>query len=331
MAFADGCSMRATACISRRTLRSMRSMLLLPRFLSMRLRRLAWSVSILRIWSLATGALPMSRAFALWHRKIKPLTPRSFRPISPPVTIACVSCSTPPTGAFTILLSTAPTAGRALPSSARCPMTERPRRWITFLCAPPAPQSMLTRSTGAFMRSPMPALSADRTLRGVRRIAAWCQRPSTQRRLSAPRARPAMRSSTAAPSCWPAAASSPSRAWADSTWHATPPTNKRCANCAVASVAATSRLPSWCAVLPTPSVCVISIVLSATCWLAVFVPLCCCTAVQPATTPMARPTPSSSLHLSRTTCPSLALCSPTPRFSICCSPQPRRAACAHLS
>ena len=50
-----------------------------------------------------------------------------------------------------------------------------------------------------------------------------------QHRPSAPRARPAMPSSNAASSCWLAAASSPSRVWADSTWPAMPPTNRRCA------------------------------------------------------------------------------------------------------
>ena len=168
MAFADGCSMQATACISRRTLRPMRSMLLLPRFLSMRLRQLALSESILRIWSLAAGALPMSRAFTLWRRRTRPRTRRSSRPISPPVTIACASCSIPPTDAITTPLSTALTAAHALPSSNRCLMTERPRRWIVFPCVPSALRSMSTHSTGVFTRSPMPALIAGRILRGAR-------------------------------------------------------------------------------------------------------------------------------------------------------------------
>ena len=76
-----------------------------------------------------------------------------------------------PADAFTIPLSTAPIADRALPSLARCPMTERPPRWTAFPCAPPAPQSMPTRSIDGFTRSPMPALIADRILRGVRPIA----------------------------------------------------------------------------------------------------------------------------------------------------------------
>lgn len=97
-------------------------------------------------------------------------------PISPPVTTACANCSTPPTVAITTPLSTAPTAGRALPSSGRCLMTERPRRWIAFLCAPSALQSMATRLTGAFMRSPMPALTAGHILPGARRRATWSSR-----------------------------------------------------------------------------------------------------------------------------------------------------------
>ena len=52
------------------------------------------------------------------------------------------------------------------------------------------------RSVGGFTRSPMPALIADRILRG---------------------ARPAMPSSNAASSCWQAAASSPSRVSVGST------------------------------------------------------------------------------------------------------------------
>ena len=108
----------------------------------------------------------------------------------------------PPTDAFTTPLSTAPTVDRALPSSARCPMTERLPRWIAFPCAPPAPQSMPTRSIGGFTRSPMPALIADRILRGARPIAAWSRRRSTRHQPSAPRARPAMPSSNAASSCW---------------------------------------------------------------------------------------------------------------------------------
>ena len=141
----------------------------------------------------------------------------SSRPISPRATTACASCSTPPTDAFIIPLSTAPIADRALPSFARCPMTERPPRWIAFPCAPPAPQSMPTRSIGGFTRSPMPALIADRILRGARRIATLRQRVSAQHQLSAPRARPAMPSSNAASSCWLAAASSPSRVSVGST------------------------------------------------------------------------------------------------------------------
>ena len=168
MAFADGCSMRATACISRRTLWPMRSMLLLPRFLSMHLQQPALSESILRIWSLAAGALPMSRAFTLWRRRTRPRTRRSSRPISPPVTIACASCSIPPTDAITTPLSTALTAAHALPSSDRCLMTERPHRWTVSPCAPPAPQSMPIHSTVAFTHSPMPALIAGRILRGAR-------------------------------------------------------------------------------------------------------------------------------------------------------------------
>lgn len=62
-----------------------------------------------------------------------------------------------------------------------------------------------------FTRSPMPALIADRILRGARPIAAWSRRWSTRHQPSAPRARPAMPSSNAASSCWQAAASSPSR------------------------------------------------------------------------------------------------------------------------
>ena len=227
MAFADGCSTRATACISRRTLRPMRSMLLLPRFLSMRLRQPALSESILRIWGLAVGALPVSRAFALWHRRTRPRTRRSSRPISLPVTIACASCSIPPTDAITTPLSTALTAGRALPSSARCLTIERPPRWIVFPCVPSAPRSMPTHSTGVFTRSPMPALIAGRISRGAKRAWAMSRAKPPRCRPSAPRARPATPLSTAVLSCWPVAVSSPSRVWADFTWHATLPTSRR--------------------------------------------------------------------------------------------------------
>ena len=55
-------------------------------------------------------------------------TRRSSRPISPPATIVCASCSIPPTDAITTPLSTVLTAARALPSSDCCLMTERPRR-----------------------------------------------------------------------------------------------------------------------------------------------------------------------------------------------------------
>ena len=124
--------------------------------------------SILRIWGLAAGALPMNRVFALWRRRTRPCTRRSSRPISPPVTIACASCSIPPTDAITTPLSTALTAAHALPSSDRCLMTERPHRWTVSPCVPSAPRSMPTHSTGVFTRSPMPALIAGHILRGAR-------------------------------------------------------------------------------------------------------------------------------------------------------------------
>ena len=227
MAFAAGCSMRAMAYTSRRMLRSRHSTALSPRCRSTRLPRPALSMSSLWTWHPATGTLPASRAFALWRRRIKPPTQRSSRPTSPRATTVCANCSTPPTDAFTIPLSTAPIADRALPSFARYPMTERPRRWIAFPCAPSAPQSMATRLTVAFMRSPMPALNAGRTLRGARRTTVLCQRRSTQHQPSAPRAKPAIPSSDAASSCWPTDVSSPSRDWAGSTWPATPPTSRR--------------------------------------------------------------------------------------------------------
>ena len=226
MAFAAGCSMRVMACTSRRMLRSRHLTALSPRCRSTRLPRPALSMSSLWTWHPATGTPPASRAFALWRRRIKPPTRRSSRPTSPRATTVCANCSTPPTDAFTTPLSTAPIADRALPSFARYPMTERPRRWIAFPCAPSAPQSMATRLTGAFMRSPMPALNAGRTLRGARRTAVLCQRRSTQHQPSALRARPAMPSSNAASSCWPTDVSSPSRDWAGSTWPATPPTSR---------------------------------------------------------------------------------------------------------
>ena len=217
MAFAAGCSTQVMACTSRRMLRSRHLTALSPRCRSTRLPRPALNMSNLWTWHPATGTPPASRAFALWRRRIKPPTRRSSRPTSPRATTVCANCSTPPTDAFTTPLSTAPTADRALPSFARCPMTERPRRWIAFPCAPSAPRSMATRLTGGFMRSPMPALIVDRILRGERRTTVLCQRRSTQHRPSAPRARPAMPSSNAASSCWQAAASSPSRVWADFT------------------------------------------------------------------------------------------------------------------
>ena len=219
--------MRVMACTSRRMLRSRHLTALSPRCRSTRRPRPALSMSSLWTWHPATGTPPASRAFALWRRRIKPPTQRSSRPTSPRAMTVCASCSTPPTDAFTTPLSTAPIADRALPSFARYPMTERPRRWIAFPCAPSAPQSMPTRSIGAFMRSPMPALNAGHTLRGARRRATWSSRARGRRQPSAARAKPAIPSSDAASSCWQAAASSPSRAWVGSTWPATPPTNRR--------------------------------------------------------------------------------------------------------
>ena len=147
--------------------RPMRSMLLLPRFLSMRLRQPALSESILRIWGLAVGALPVSRAFALWHRRTRPRTRRSSRPISLPVTIACASCSIPPTDAITTPLSTALTAGRALPSSARC-LTMSGHLDGLFPMCPKCAAEYADPLDRRFTRSPMPALIAGRILRGAR-------------------------------------------------------------------------------------------------------------------------------------------------------------------
>lgn len=85
-----------------------------------------------------------------------------------------------------------------------------------FPMCPSAPQSMATRLTGAFMRSPMPALTAGHILRGATRRATWSLRVWGRCRPSAARAKPAMPLLTAVSSCWPAAVLSPSRGWADS-------------------------------------------------------------------------------------------------------------------
>ncbi len=227
MASAAGCSTQATACMSRRMPRVRPSTALSPRCRSTHPRLPAWSASTLRIWSPALGMLPMNRAFALWRHRTRLRIRRSSRPISPPATTACANCSIPPTDAITTPLSTAPTAARALPSSARCLMIERPPLWIAFPCAPNAPRSMPTHLTGAFMRSPMPALTAGRILPGARRQAAWCSRAQRRRRLSATRASLATLLSSAVSSCSRPAALLPSRAWADSIWLATPPTSKQ--------------------------------------------------------------------------------------------------------
>ena len=227
MASAAGCSTRATACMSRRTLAPRRSTALSPRCRTTRLRQPAWSVLTLRIWNPALGMPPMNRVFASWRHRIRPPTPHSSLPTSPPATTAYASCSTPPTDAITTPLSTAPTVGRALPSSGRCLTTERPRPWTAFPCAPSAQWSMPTRLTGAFMRSPMPALTAGRILRGARRRAVWSSKTRGRRRLSATRARPATPLSSAVLNYLRPVALLPSRAWADSIWLATPPTNRR--------------------------------------------------------------------------------------------------------
>ena len=237
MASAVGCSTRETACMSRRMPRVRPSTALSPRCRRTRLLLPAWSVLTLRIWSPALGMLPMNRAFALWRHRIRLHIRRSSRPISPPATTACTNCSTPPIDATTTPLSTAPTADRALPSSARYLMTERPPLWIAFPCALSAPQSMETHLTGAFMRSPMPVLPAGHILPGARRQAAWSSRTQRRRRLSATRASLATLLSSAVSSCSRPAALLPSRAWADSTWLATPPTSKPWSSCVVASAA----------------------------------------------------------------------------------------------
>ena len=182
---------------------------------------------------------------------------------------------------------------------------------------------MPTHSTGVFTRSPMPALIAGRILRGARRA------KTPRRRPSAPRARPVTPLSTAVLSCWPVAVSSPSRAWADSIWPATPPMSRRWSSCAVASAAATSRLPLWCAALPILNACAMSMMPSAACWPVASAPLCCCAAVL-----LAKEIPPTALHSrhpSRTIYPSLASCSPIHRFSICCLQLPRRMACTRWS
>ena len=200
MASAAGCSTQATACMSRRMPRVRPSTALSPRCRSTHPRLPAWSASTLRIWSPALGMLPMNRAFALWRHRIRLHIRRSSRPISPPATTACTNCSTPLIDAITTPLSTAPTAARALPSSGRCPMTERLPLWTAFPCAPSAPRSMATHLTGAFTRSPMPVLIAARILRGAKRTrrVAWGSSARARRRLSATRAGPAMPSSSAA-------------------------------------------------------------------------------------------------------------------------------------
>ena len=227
MASAVGCSTRATACMSRRMLRAQRSTALSPRCRTTRLRQPAWSVLTLRIWNPALGMPPMNRVFASWRHRIRLRIRRSSRPISLPATTAYASCSTPPTDAITTPLSTAPTVGRALPSSDRCLTTERLPRWTAFPCVPRVLWSMPTHLTGGSMRSPMPVLIAGRILPGARRRAVWSSKTRGRRRLSATRARPATPLSSAVLNYLRPVALLPSRAWADSIWLATPPTNRR--------------------------------------------------------------------------------------------------------
>ena len=181
----------------------------------------------MRIWNQALGMPPTSRAFASWRHRIRLRIRRSSRPISLPATTAYASCSTPPTDAITTPLSTAPTVGRALPSSGRCPMTEWPRPWTAFPCVPSAQWSMPTHLTGAFMRSLMPVLTAGRILPGARRWAVWSSKTRERCRLSATRARPATPLSSAVLNYLRPVALLPSRAWEDSIWHATPPMSRR--------------------------------------------------------------------------------------------------------
>ena len=77
--------------------------------------------------------------------------------------------------------------------------------------------------------------------------------------------------------------------------------------------------------------CVISTMLNAICSLAVSAPSCCCAGALLARTTTVPPTSSPSRHLSRTTCPSSASCSPIPRFSICCLPRQKSAVCTRSS
>ena len=69
---------------------------------------------------------------------------------------------TPPTGAFATRSSTAPTAGRASPSSRACPTTDRARPWRSSTCAPTAAASTRTSATGATTPSRWPARTAGR-------------------------------------------------------------------------------------------------------------------------------------------------------------------------
>jgi len=126
-----------------------------------------------------------------------------FALISPDVA-TCAECradvADPSNRALAIRLPTARTAVHGTPSSGTFPTTAPRPPWRGSPCARPARRNTRTRATGGSMPSRMPAPCADRLCR--RR---WMKRGAA----------------------WPWARSSPSKAWAASTWRATRATRPR--------------------------------------------------------------------------------------------------------
>ncbi len=114
------------------------------------------------IESLETRVHSGRRRHRLHHRRHH--HDRTAAARSPPPTSPCAPNAPPnnvtrPTGATGTRSSTAPTAARGSPSSARCPTTARRRRWRPSRCAPTAPANTTTPPTG----DSTPSRSAART------------------------------------------------------------------------------------------------------------------------------------------------------------------------